>query len=107
MIHISLLPKKIKTNTLMNYYYHLSGDVIQTMLGTTSDIPGRTKQTFVVGHGLTNEGVRLLGQKLANMTIGHMENLLDIKNVDPIEVLKLIDQLRDLFKALVRFIEKE
>ncbi|XP_063408918.1 uncharacterized protein LOC134692399 [Mytilus trossulus] len=79
----------------------IGGDVIQTMLGTTSDIPGRTKQTFVVGHGLTNEGVRLLGQKLANMTIGDMENLLDIKNVDPIEVLKLIDQLRDLFKALL------
>ncbi|VDI76849.1 Hypothetical predicted protein, partial [Mytilus galloprovincialis] len=77
------------------------GDVIQSMLGATFDIPGRTNQAFVVGQGLTNAGVRLLGQKLANMTIGDIENLLDVKNVDPVEVSKLIDELRDLFKALL------
>ncbi|CAC5398334.1 unnamed protein product [Mytilus coruscus] len=77
------------------------GDVIQSMLGATFDIPGRTNHAFVVGQGLTNAGVRLLGQKLANMTIGDIENLLDVKNVDPVEVSKLIDELRDLFKALL------
>ncbi|XP_076086943.1 uncharacterized protein LOC143057517 [Mytilus galloprovincialis] len=83
------------------------GDIIQRMLGATPDIRGRTKQTFVVGYGLTNAGVRLLGQKLANMTIGDIENLLDMKNVDPVEVSKLIDELRDLFKALLSEFLKE
>ncbi|VDI67222.1 Hypothetical predicted protein [Mytilus galloprovincialis] len=77
------------------------GEMMTNMLGsTTSDIQGRTKQAYVVGHGLTNEGVKLLGQKLANMTIGDIENLLDVKNVDPVEIIKLMDQLRDLFRAL-------
>ncbi|XP_063408925.1 uncharacterized protein LOC134692405 [Mytilus trossulus] len=77
------------------------GEMMTTMMGSsTLDIQGRTKQAYVVGHGLTNAGVKLLGQKLANMTIGDIENLLDVKNVDPVEIIKLMDQLRDLFRAL-------
>ncbi|VDI73733.1 Hypothetical predicted protein, partial [Mytilus galloprovincialis] len=78
------------------------GDEIQKMLGSsTSDIAGRSDQAFVVGHGLTSHGVKLLGQKLAKMTIGDIENLLDVKNVDPVEVVKLMDELRDLHRALL------
>ncbi|VDI49869.1 Hypothetical predicted protein [Mytilus galloprovincialis] len=80
----------------------IGDEMIRDMLvSSTSDIQGRTKQAYVVGHGLTNEGVKLLGQKLANMTIGDIENLLDVKNVDPVEIIKLMDQLRDLFRALI------
>ncbi|XP_062596534.1 uncharacterized protein LOC134257978, partial [Saccostrea cucullata] len=77
------------------------GEAIRNMLGkAVSDIVGRVKQAFIVGNGLSNEGVRLLGQKLACMTIGDLESLLDLKNIDPVKVAELLKELGDLAKAL-------
>ena len=71
------------------------------MIGTGKKIIGRAAQSFVVGNGLTEEGVRLLGQKLACMTIGDLEALMDMKNIDPLLVAELFKEMRDLFIALV------
>lgn len=75
------------------------------MLGTAvSNIAGRAKQAFVVGNGLSQEGTRLLGKKLACMTIGDLEALLDLKNIDPVKVAELMKNIGDLAKALVRIL---
>ena len=71
------------------------------MMGATTDIQGRNKQTFVVGKGLSNAGVKLLGDKLANMTIGDLSAMFDMKNIDPMLIYELGVQLKDLAKALV------
>ena len=71
------------------------------MLTTATDIVGRADQTFVVGQGLSNAGVELLGQKLAGMTIGDIIAMLDLKNLDPVVVAELLVQIKDLAKALV------
>lgn len=74
------------------------------MLGSAaSEIAGRVKQAFVVGNGLSKEGTRLLGKKLACMTIGDLESLLDLKNIDPVKVAELMKNIADLAKALVCF----
>lgn len=77
------------------------GDAITGMLGTVQDIAGHAEQAFVAGQGLSQEGVRLLGRKLACMTIGDLEAMLDTRNVDPFEVAQLMKDLMDLAKALV------
>jgi len=71
------------------------------MLTSATDIVGRAEQTFVVGQGLSNAGVELLGQKLAGMTIGDIKAMLDLKNLDPVVVAELLVQIKDLAKALV------
>ena len=71
------------------------------MLTSATDIVGRADQTFVVGQGLSNAGVELLGQKLAGMTIGDIIAMLDLKNLDPVVVAELLVQIKDLAKALV------
>lgn len=79
-----------------------TGDAIGDMLGSAvSEIAGRFKQAFVVGNGLSKEGTRLLGKKLACMTIGDLESLLDLKNIDPVKVAELMKNIGDLAKALV------
>lgn len=81
---------------------YTTGDAIGDMLGSAvSEITGRFKQAFVVGNGLSKEGTRLLGKKLACMTIGDLESLLDLKNIDPVKVAELIKNIGDLAKALV------
>jgi hypothetical protein len=45
---------------------------------------GRANQVFIVGQGLSNAGVEMLGKKLANMTIGDIQSMLDMKNLDPV-----------------------
>lgn len=79
-----------------------TGDAIGDMLGSAvSEIAGRVKQAFIVGNGLSKEGTRLLGKKLACMTIGDLESLLDLKNIDPVKVAELMKNIGDLAKALV------
>lgn len=81
---------------------YTTGDAIGDMLSSAvSEIPGRFKQTFVVGNGLSKEGTILLGKKLACMTIGDLESLLDLKNIDPVKVAELMKNIGDLAKALV------
>ena len=72
------------------------------MIGQVTEIAGRAKQAFIVGQGLSPEGAKLLGKKLACMTIGDLEGLLELKNIDPFKVAELMGHLRDLAKALVR-----
>ena len=71
------------------------------MMTSATDIVGRANQVFIVGQGLSNAGVEMLGKKLANMTIGDIQSMLDMKNLDPVVVVKLLGQLKDLAKALV------
>lgn len=78
-----------------------TGEAITKMMGAVTDIVGRAKQAYVVGQGLSQEGAKLLGAKLANMTIGDLESMLDTKNIDPFLVVKLMNELKDLAKALV------
>lgn len=71
------------------------------MIGQVTEIAGRAKQAFIVGQGLSPEGAKLLGKKLACMTIGDLEGLLEMKNIDPFKVIELMGHLKDLAKALV------
>ena len=100
MIVICKWPTEIYSMKMLLYFI-FPGSAIADMMGTTSDIIGRTKQAFVVGQGLTNAGVRLLGEKLANMTIGDISSMFDMKNIDPFLIYELGKQLKDLAKALV------
>ncbi|VDH98959.1 Hypothetical predicted protein [Mytilus galloprovincialis] len=58
------------------------------------------KDAYSIGQGLSEVGAKLLGEKLANMTVGDIETLMDFKNIDPILVAQLMKDLRDLAKAL-------
>ncbi|KAK3101942.1 hypothetical protein FSP39_007535 [Pinctada imbricata] len=72
-----------------------------------SNEPEREDMLFVVGLGLSQAGVEMLGEELADMTIVDIENLMDQKFVDPSEVFKLSKDLRDLARGLYSdFIEK-
>jgi hypothetical protein len=71
------------------------------MLTSATDIVGRANQVFIVGQGLSNSGVEMLGKKLANMAIGDIQAMLDMKNLDPVVGVKLLGQLKDLSKGLV------
>ncbi|VDI54125.1 Hypothetical predicted protein [Mytilus galloprovincialis] len=80
---------------------------ITDMLSTATDIVGRADQVFIVGKGLSNSGVKMLGEKLANMTIGEIKAMLDLRNLDPVLIIELFGQLKDLAKALLsEFIDK-
>ena len=85
----------------------VTGKAITSMLTSATDIVGRANQTFVVGQGLSNAGVELLGQKLAGMTIGDIKAMLDLKNLDPVVVAELLVQIKDLAKALVSVLTYE
>ena len=74
------------------------------MLNSASSIVSRTNQLFVVGKGLTQAGVNLLGAQLANMTIGDLEAMLHTRKIDPFLIRKLVKQFIDLAKALVSYI---
>lgn len=74
---------------------------ITDMLSTATDIVGRADQVFIVGKGLSNAGVKMLGEKLAHMTIGEIKAMLDLRNLDPVLIIELFGQLKDLAKALV------
>lgn len=56
---------------------------------------------YMVGQGLNAKGTKLLSQKLACLTIGDLEALLNFKNVNSSQVSQLLSQLKDLAKALV------
>lgn len=89
---------------LYKYYIFFSyadQSITRMLSGRTRDQRWRKNQPFTVGKGLTNDGIKLLGNKLAAMTIADLESMLEMKNVDPLEVLKLTNEVRDLAKALV------
>ncbi|XP_062582876.1 uncharacterized protein LOC134244633, partial [Saccostrea cucullata] len=83
------------------------GAAIADVLVTLNSIPGRSHQSYIVGSGVTQYGAKLLGNKLACMTIGDLESLLSLKNIDPVKVALLLKDMQDLSKALYsEFISK-
>ncbi|KAL5014713.1 hypothetical protein ScPMuIL_008983 [Solemya velum] len=78
----------------------VQGIGIGNMFDDVKAIAGRDKQIFVVGEGLTQAGGKLLGEKLADMTIGDLEAMLDMKNLDPELLIQFTLELRDLCRAL-------
>jgi hypothetical protein len=76
------------------------------MAGFLNDIVQRADQLFVVGNGLSEQGTRLLGALLANMTIGDVEALLERNKVDPTQIRKIVEDFIDLAIALVRVTTK-
>ncbi|XP_041378093.1 uncharacterized protein LOC121390363 [Gigantopelta aegis] len=75
-------------------------DKIQEMLGSGVEIAGRVHQTFIVGKGLTKAGMKLLSAKMADMTLGEISALLDMKNIDPELALKLAKNIKELIQSL-------
>ena len=41
-------------------------------------------------------------RQIADMTIGELEAMLDLQNVDPLKALEIIKEFRVLFRVLVR-----
>lgn len=75
--------------------------ITRMISGRTREHSYRKNQPFKVGQGLTNDGIKVLGNKLAAMTISDLESMLDMKNVDPVEIWKLTKEIKDLAKGLV------
>lgn len=67
------------------------------------DLPGREYQTYIVGSGVTAKGTKKLAKMLACMTIGDLDALLHLKNIDPAKVTELLKDIQELAKALVIF----
>ena len=53
------------------------------------------------GISSTVKGLTALGQRIANMTIGELEAMLDLQNLDPIAILQLMKDLRALYRTFV------
>lgn len=70
-------------------------------MGSSAKIPGREHQAYIVGSGVTAQGAQNLAKKLACMTVGDLDALLQIKDIDPIKVALLLKEIQDLAKALV------
>ncbi|XP_064646638.1 uncharacterized protein LOC135499666 isoform X2 [Lineus longissimus] len=75
-------------------------NAIKAMLGKVNSIAGRANELFTPGAGLTNAGVDLLGAQLASMTIGEIAAMIDMQNLDPVIVFKLLQDIRKLFEAI-------
>lgn len=54
-----------------------------------------------MGSGVTAGGAQNLAKKLACMTVGDLDALLQIKDIDPVKVALLLKEIQDLAKALV------
>lgn len=79
----------------------ISATAIANVIGVSNDIRGREKQAYIVGRGVTAVGAEKLAQKLACMTIGDLDALLQIKEVDPQKVSQLLKDIQDMGIALV------
>lgn len=79
----------------------ISATAIANVIGISNDIRGREKQTYIVGRGVTAVGAETLAKKLACMTIGDLDALLQIKDIDPQKVSQLLKDIQDMGIALV------
>lgn len=50
------------------------------------------------------KGLDALGNRIANMTIGELEAMLDLQNIDPFTVVQLMKDLRSLFRTFVSIV---
>ncbi|XP_022103294.1 uncharacterized protein LOC110986022 [Acanthaster planci] len=62
---------------------------------------GTWQGNIIIGGGLTQKGLDALGQRIANMTIGELEAMLDLQNIDPFTVVQLMKDLRALFRTFI------
>lgn len=75
---------------------------IENLMGRGPSLSGeKDGGIYMVGEGLNAKGTKLLSQKLACLTIGDLEALLNFKNMNSSQVSQLLSQLKDLAKALV------
>lgn len=79
----------------------ISATAIANVIGISNDIRGREKQTYIVGRGVTAVGAETLAKKLACMTTGDLDALLQIKDIDPQKVSQLLKDIQDMGIALV------
>ena len=85
----------------INIHSNFLEDAIANAVSTSVGILGREQQSYIVGSGVTARGAKLLAQKLACMTIGDLDALLQLKSIDPLKVALLLGKIQDLAKALV------
>lgn len=71
------------------------------MLKTVDDIKGRFESTYIPGKGLTGEGTKALGLKIANMTIGELQAYVMSEGIDPELALELMKDMKNLVSTLV------
>ncbi len=50
---------------------------------------------------ITDKGADALNTKIANMTIGELEAMLDLQNVDPVLAFNLLKDMKQLFAVIV------
>ncbi|XP_033637389.1 uncharacterized protein LOC117298318 isoform X2 [Asterias rubens] len=55
----------------------------------------------IIGGGLTLKGLDALGNRIANMTIGELEAMLDLQNIDLFTVVQLMKDLRSLYRTFI------
>lgn len=82
-------------------YFVSSAEAIINLLEDVTDVFKDAKKTYIVGKGLTMKGVQQLGAMLANMTIGDLEALLDLSNIDAVDIHEIISDLIELATTLV------
>lgn len=70
-------------------------------MGSSTKIPGREQQAYVVGNGVTARGANILAKKLACASLGDLLALLHLKGIDPIKVALLLNDIQDLARVLV------
>ncbi|XP_038062441.1 uncharacterized protein LOC119732930 [Patiria miniata] len=67
--------------------------------------PGADSGTWqgdvIIGGGLTQKGLDALGGRIANMTIGELEAMLDLQNIDPLTLVQLMKELRVLYRTFI------
>ncbi|XP_072033446.1 LOW QUALITY PROTEIN: uncharacterized protein [Amphiura filiformis] len=80
--------------------FNLGGEDI---FGLLSDgvSTGFWRGSTVVGGGITEKGADALTRQIANMTIGELEAMLDLQNIDPLKALEVMREFRKLFRVLI------
>ena len=106
MTHVTVAVIWRELGGFINIHSNFLEDAIANAVSTSVGILGREQQSYIVGSGVTARGAKLLAQKLACMTIGDLDALLQLKNIDPLKVALLLGKIQDLAKALVNVFVK-
>ncbi|XP_038050876.1 uncharacterized protein LOC119724026 [Patiria miniata] len=68
---------------------------------TPGDDSGTWQGDVIIGGGLTQKGLDALDRHIANMSIGELEAMLDLQNIDPFTVGQLMKELRAVFRTFI------
>ena len=74
-------------------------DTINVMISSGNE--PESPQSYIIGSGLSINGTKLLAIKLANLTLLELRNILDVKQMDQSTISTMLDDLKDLERALV------